>query len=153
MGDHPASDPAKPGSKLASMQALGRKGGVRSAEDGAAKAASKARAGGGPAANAGAPDPLVAVRLTDTDTRGTDTPVKRPSSVETKIVAAGKATVKAFKGKGGVAKAKAALKRAEKAVKAKLKKPGPPAVIGKPWVEAGVSKAKYYRDLKAKAKE
>jgi hypothetical protein len=85
--------------------------------------------------------------------------------------AAGKTAVKQASQKSGIAKsvtkpdkmkkARAALKRATVKAKkadgngagAKKKRPGPPkgsGKVGQPWKALGISKAKFYRDSKAK---
>jgi hypothetical protein len=140
MGDHPASDPAKPGSKLASMQALGRRGGIqresgRPSEGGVANPMDA----GGPEVEQHSP-PVRKI------------PVKRSTRK------AGKKTVKIrIKAKVAkprpktVKKAKAVLKQAEaKARSAETKKkPGPRPKVGEPWKPLGISKATYHRRRKA----
>ena len=122
MADHPASDPAKPGSKLDSIQKLGRRGGIRGDGGRALETASAAPAVGGPEPVTGAPVPHTTVK------RATRKAVNRKVK--------------------SVTRAKAVLKKAETKAKTPkaVKKPGPPAKVGTPWKEAGVSKAKYYRD-------
>ena len=123
--EKPATSPAKPGSKLAAMQALGRRGGIR--DDGGRPQSAvtvKADEGPGSVVAGDAPVPPTIVKRT---------PRKR---------------VKGAVQKTKVTKAKAVLKRAEKQARGKR---GPAKSVGEPWKAAGVSKAKYYRDRKGGA--
>ena len=126
MIDHPASDPAKPGSKLASMQKLGRRGGIRDDSGRTPEAAGAVSAGEGSGSVAGGdPAPRTITKRVKTTTRKT-----------------AKKTVK---------RAKAVLKKAEGKAKAakRVKKPGPPTQVGEPWKALGVSKATWHRKRKA----
>ena len=120
MPDHPASDPAKPGSKLASMQALGRRGNIRPSEE---------------------ETPITAKDGSKKPGRVEKREAK-PSPAVVKQAQRKRATKPKVK---TVKRAKAVLKRAE-ASQPKAKKPGPPVQIGQPWKEAGVSKSTYYRN-------
>jgi hypothetical protein len=125
MPDHPASDPAKPGSKLSSIQKLGRRGGIREGSGEAPEAVGADLAGEemDPVAG-GNPSPR--------------TPVKR---VKTATRKAAKKTVQ---------RAKTVLKKAEGKAKVKrVKKPGPPTQVGEPWKALGISKATWHRKRKA----
>lgn len=126
MPDHPASDPAKPGSKLDTIQKLGRRGGIRTGSGRTLELAGADRAGeelGQPAAGGDDPAPRV---------------LSEPAVKSTTRKPAKKKTVK---------RAKAVLKTAEKKAKAP-KKPGPPSKVGQPWKKAGVSKSTFYRGQK-----
>lgn len=146
MGDNSASAPAKAGSKLASMQALGRRGGIREGQGESSEAPPEAKAGKpGKASREGKSSPAKKPRFdvgAQVKKLGADSllPVKAPSKKRVT-----KTKVKTVK------RARAVLKKAETAAKAKAKKPGPPAQIGQPWKAAGVSKATYYRNLKQDA--
>ena len=121
MPDHPASDPAKPGSKLASMQALGRRGNIRpSEEETPITAKDGSKKPGRVEKREAKPSPAVVKQA------------QRKRVTKPKVK-----TVK---------RAKSVLKRAEAIAKAK--KPGPPVQIGQPWKELGLSKSTYYRNLK-----
>ena len=141
MADKPSSDPAKPGSKLAQIRALGRRGGIRQG------------VGRIPLADGGAVDsPSLLPQLSSS----TEPTVKTPSRTSPKKRAAKPpvnakpvAKRKATKDNGArAAKAKRVLKRAE--ADAKAKRGRPKAGRAEPWKAAGISRAKYYRDQKAK---
>ena len=121
MPDHPASDPAKPGSKLASMQALGRRGNIRPSEE-------------------ETPSPPRTARRSRGGWRGRRSPPRLSSSATKRVT---KPKVKTVK------KAKAVLKRAEKR-RQSPSEAGSTDQIGQPWKALGVSKAKYYRNLKGR---
>jgi hypothetical protein len=145
MGDHPASDPAKPGSKLASIQKLGRRGGIRTGDGRTPEEAAATRAGGGPEPVTGAPVPQSNVK------RPTRKAVKRKAKSVTRAKAVLKKAEGKTKAKAKATKAKRVLVRDTDGETLISRKPGPPAKVGTPWKEAGVSKSKYYRDLRAKS--
>jgi hypothetical protein len=136
MPEKPATDPAKPGSKLYQQQALGRRGGIRVA-DGRNGGHTEQRGPEPREDSVPAPEPIA------------PPPVKRPSrkgaTKEAKSTIAPKGVAVKPKGEAKIEAAKKALKGAEKAARAR----GRPKGANEPWLAMKISKAEYYRRKKA----
>jgi hypothetical protein len=125
--------PAKPGSKLDSIQRLGRRGGIRPSAE----------------------TPPPAVKPTGTKARKLgreDAAHARPASAPTPQSET--TTIRPRKAKTTIARklktAKAVLAKAEEDA---MVKPGPTPVVGEPWkdLDPPISKSAYYRRMKAQA--
>jgi hypothetical protein len=125
--DHPASDPAKPGSKLAQLQMMRPMGGIRIAAEKVERATKNAR-------KARASQAAKAVTVTHA-----------PLAAATPSSATGQTNEQA--GKVSSRKAKESAPAASKRAAAQpSSKGGRPKKIGpKPWEQLGLSKATYFR--------
>jgi hypothetical protein len=143
---------AKPGSKLAQIQALGRRGGIHPV------GGRSNRADGGPVIDSpstAGPPPKSPAKTTVKPTSLRKAAVKPASHNKVKNSPA-KTIAKDEAKPDKIKRARAALKSATEANGDGAKKrPGPSkgsGKVGKPWLalKPPISKAKYYRDLKAK---
>jgi hypothetical protein len=123
-----SSDAPKPGSKLAQVQALGRRGGIRPAAGETVR--SEAREASREDAAQARPAPAPAQR----SERTRNSPRKASVTLSAKLETA-----------------KATLAKAEEDA---MVKPGPQAVVGEPWKDQDppISKTTYYRRLEKEAK-